>query len=199
MNMRRAMLALLTLLALVVGGVTVNGLFQQLRQDVGRKVFDSLRPGVDVELHAVRFSETRGGGVSKYRLRAESATYSAKGISLVHQIEVSFFDVKGRETMRLRADEGDLAGVDQQVTLRGNVIVTGLTQSFVLKTEELTYRKGEDRLVSDALVTLDSPQGRLKGRGLIVMPHQDRFTLLHDVQGEFGGELIDLKVRRGET
>lgn len=198
MKMRRTIYALLALLTLAVGGIAINGLLQQLRQDGGRKGLDALRPGVDVELRDVRFSETRNG-VHKYLLSAESATYSAKGISQVRRIEVFFYDAQGKETMRLRADSGDLAGVDeQQINLRGDVVLTG-AQGFVLKTEHLTYRKADDRLITDAAVSLESPQGRLRGRGLIAMPQQERLTLLHDVQGEFGGKFVELKAGHGET
>jgi len=196
MNKRRFLVILLVLLVIVVAGVTGRGLLLRLFGGEGRAVIEALQPGVDVELTEIRFSETRLG-VRKYLLAADSATYSAQGISLMKQIEVTFFDADGRETMWLRADEGDLFGNNQTVKLRGDVVMTG-SQGFILKTAYLTYSKEDDRLQTDATVFLESPQGNLRGRGLIVAPEQEHLQLLHDVSGELGARLIEVKPRHGQ-
>ena len=196
MNKRRLFAVLLVLLVIVVAGVTGRGLLLRWGMGEGRAVIEALQPGVDVELTEIRFSETRQG-VRKYLLAADSATYSAHGISLMKRIEVTFFDVSGRETMQLSADEGDLSGNNQSVNLRGDVVLTG-TQGFVLKTDHLTYSKEDDRLQTDATVLLESAQGVLRGRGLIVAPEQERLQLLHDVSGELGARLVELKPRHGQ-
>jgi LPS export ABC transporter protein LptC len=196
MNKRRLFAILLVLLVLVVAGVTGRGLLLRLVKGEGRSVVEALQPGVDVELTEIRFSETRLG-VRKYLLAADSATYSAHGISLMKQIEVTFFDAEGRETMWLRADEGDLFGNNQSVKLRGDVVLTG-SQGFILKTDHLTYSKEDDRLQTDATVIMESPQGILRGRGLIVAPDQERLQLLHDVSGELGARLVEVKPRHGQ-
>ncbi|MBE0503949.1 MAG: LPS export ABC transporter periplasmic protein LptC [Desulfuromonadales bacterium] len=196
MNKRRFLTIFLVLLVLVVAVVTGRGLLLRLLGGEGRAVIEALQPGVDVELTEIRFSETRLG-VRKYLLAADAATYSAHGISLMKQIEVTFFDADGRETMWLRADEGDLFGNNQSVKLRGDVVLTG-AQGFVLKTDYLTYNKEDERLQTDAAVLLESPQGILRGRGLIVAPEQERLQLLHDVSGELGARLIEVKPRHGQ-
>ena len=196
MNKRRLLAILLVLLVLVVIGVTGRGMLLRLVEGEGRAVIEALQPGVDVELTGIRFSETRLG-VRKYLLAADSATYSAHGISLMKQIEVTFFDADGRETMWLRADEGDLFGNNQSVKLRGDVVLTG-SQGFILKTDDLTYNKEDDRLQTDATVLLESPQGILRGRGLIVAPDQERLQLLYDVSGELGARVIEVKPRHGQ-
>lgn len=196
MNKRRILAMLLVILVIIITGFIARGLLIKWNAGRGAAVIEALQPGVDVELTEVRFSETRQG-VRKYLLTAASATYSAHGISLVKQIEVNFFDAGGRETMHLRADEGDLSGNEQEVNLRGDVVLTG-SQGFVLKTDHLTYSKVDDRLQTDATVTLESPQGVLRGRGLIVAPQQERLQLLYDVSGEFGAGLVALKPRRGQ-
>jgi LPS export ABC transporter protein LptC len=196
MNKRRLLAVLLVVLVIVIAGVAGRGLLLRWGVGEGRAVVEALQPGVDVELTEIRFSETRLG-VRKYLLAADSATYSAHGISLMKRIEVTFFDVSGRETMRLRADEGDLSGNNQSVNLRGDVVLTG-TQGFVLKTDHLTYSKEDDRLHTDATVLLESAQGVLRGRGLIVAPEQERLQLLHDVSGELGARLVELKPRHGQ-
>ena len=196
MNKRRLLAVLLFLLVLVVAGVTGRGLLLRLIGGEGRTIIEALQPGVDVVLTGIRFSETRLG-VRKYLLAANSATYSAHGISLMKQIEVTFFDADGRETMWLRADEGDLFGKNQSVKLRGDVVLTG-SQGFILKTDHLTYSKEDDRLQTDATVLLESPQGILRGRGLIVAPEQERLQLLHDVSGELGARLVEIKPRHGQ-
>jgi LPS export ABC transporter protein LptC len=196
MNKRRLFAALLVLLVIVVAGVAGRGLLLHWHAGEGRAVIEALQPGVDVELTGIRFSETRQG-VRKYLLAADSATYSAHGISLMKHIAVTFFDVSGTETMWLRADEGDLSGNNQSVKLRGDVVLTG-AQGFVLKTDHLTYNKEEDRLQTDATVLLESAQGVLRGRGLIVAPEQGRLKLLHDVSGEFGARLVEFKPGHGQ-
>lgn len=196
MNKRRLLAVLLIFLVIVVAGVAGRGLLLRWGVGGGRAVIEALRPGVDVELTEIRFSETRQG-IRKYLLAAASATYSAQGISLMKRIEVTFFDASGRETMRLRADEGDLSGNNQSVNLRGDVVLIG-AQGFVLKTDHLTYSKEDDRLQTDATVLLESAQGVLRGRGLIVSPEQERLQLLHDVSGELGAKLVELKPRHGQ-
>ncbi|PKN13717.1 MAG: LPS export ABC transporter periplasmic protein LptC [Deltaproteobacteria bacterium HGW-Deltaproteobacteria-4] len=196
MNKRRFFAVILLLLVLAVVVVTGRGLLLRWQGGEGRAVIEALQPGVDVELTGIRFSETRQG-VRKYLLAADSATYSAHGISLMYNIEVTFFDTDGRETMWLRADEGDLSGNNQAVKLRGDVVLKG-AQGFVLKTDYLTYNKDDDRLQTDATVLLESAQGVLRGRGLIVAPAQERLQLLHDVSGEFGAGLVKFKPGHGQ-
>jgi LPS export ABC transporter protein LptC len=196
MNKRRLLAVFLVLSVVIVAGFIVRGLLLRWGMSEGQALVTALSPGVDVELTEIRFSETRQG-VRKYLLAAASATYSAHGISSMKRIEVTFFDAGGRETMRLRADEGDLLGTDQAVNLRGDVVLTG-AQGYVLKTEHLTYSKAADRLQTDARVTLESAQGILRGRGLIVAPQQEQLQLLHDVSGELGSSFMALKTRHGE-
>ena len=196
MNKRRFFAVILLILVIAVAVVTGRGLLLHWHRGEGRAVIEALQPGVDVELTGIRFSETRLG-VRKYLLAADSATYSAHGISLMHNIEVTFFDADGRETMWLRAEEGDLSGNNQAVKLRGDVVLNG-AQGFVLKTDHLTYNKEDDRLQTDAAVLLESAQGVLRGRGLIVSPAQERLQLLHDVSGEFGVGLVEFKPGHGQ-
>lgn len=196
MNKRRLLAVLVVVLVIIVAGVTGRGLLLRWGVGEGRAVIEALQPGVDVELTEIRFSETRQG-VRKYLLAADSATYSIHGISLMKSIEVTFFDVSGRETMWLRADEGHLSGNNQSVDLRGDVVLTG-AQGFVLKTDHLTYNKEDDRLQTDATVLLESAQGVLRGRGLIVAPEQERLQLLHDVSGELGARMVEFKPRHGQ-
>lgn len=195
MNKRHLFVVLLALAVIVSGGFVLRGFFLRLGGDGGKTALESLQPGVDVELTGIRFSETRQG-VRKYQLSADSATYSAHGISSMNHIEVIFFDTNGHETMRLRADEGELSGTNQSVNLRGDVVLKG-TQGFVLKTDHLSYSKEDDRLQTNETVLLESAQGVLRGRGLIVAPEKGRLQLLHDVSGEIGGGLIELKSRHG--
>lgn len=185
----RFFVVLLTFLVVIVAGFIVRGVLLHWGVGEGQALVEALQPGVDVELTDIRFSETRQG-VRKYLLAAASATYSAQGISLMHNISVTFFDASGRETMRLRADEGDLAGNEQLVSLRGDVVLTG-AQGYVLKTDHLNYSKADDRLQTDAKVVLESVQGVLRGRGLIVVPEQEHLQLLHEVSGEFAPNLLN--------
>lgn len=196
MNQRRLLLLLLILLLVVVAGVTGRGVLLHLGNGDGRSVVEALQPGVDVELTAIRFSETRLG-VRKYLLAADSATYSVHGISSMKNIRVTFFDASGRETMHLRANEGDFSGNNHSVNLSGDVVLTS-SQGFVLKTDHLSYSKERDRLLTDAKVRLESPQGVLRGRGLIVSPEKEQLQLLHDVNGEFGARFSDLRPGFGQ-
>lgn len=196
MNKRRLFVLFLGLIVVIAAAFLYPGFFMRWGEGGERAVMEALQPGVDVELTEIHFSETRQG-VRKYRLAAESATYSAHGISLMKRIEVTFFDVEGRETMYLRADKGDLSGDNQSVRLRGNVVLRGV-QGFVLTTDHLTYSKEEDRLQTDATVLLESAQGFLRGRGLVVSPEKERLQLLYDVSGELGVGLIELKPKHGQ-
>lgn len=188
---------ILAAIFLILGVGIVSVALHALRQEVTVSTVETLSPGVDVELRGVRFSEMRSG-VRKYLLEADSATYRASGVSLVRDIKVKFFDRDGRETMHLRAEEGDLAGIAQQVTLRGAVVLTG-AKGFVLETDHLVYSKADDQLVTDAPVLLTSPQGRLSGRGLVLYPQKEQLSLLHDVHGEVGIPLAQPNVKRGDS
>lgn len=184
-------------LALLLGSGALVYFTRNLHNDVPTQSVEALRPGVDVELRDVRFSETRSG-VRKYLLEADSATYSATGVSKIQRIAVRFFDRDGRETMRMRADEGDFSGTSQQATVRGSVVLNG-AKGLVLETDHLTYDKGSDLLVTDAVVRLSSPQGRLSGRGLVLHPQQEKLSLLHDVSGEFGGTISSSNDNHGDS
>lgn len=195
MNRRRIFVVPLVLLVIIIAGYIFRGVLSRWGTGAGSADLQALHPGVDVELTEIRFSETRQG-VRKYLLDAASATYSARGISSLKRIVVVFFDASGRETMRLRADEGDLSGNEQLVNLRGDVVLTGV-QGFILRTDHLTYSKADDRLQTDAKVIIESAQGVLRGRGLLAFPQKERLKLLYDVSGEFGAKMVELKPKRG--
>lgn len=184
MTQRRILYGLIALTGLLIGGYAFEGVLRQFGRDAARQFFETLRPDVDVELKGIRFSETAGGH-RKYLLEAESATYSARGVSLVHKIRLSFYDESGRETMQLSARQGDLAEENRKVTIRGDVTLRG-SNGLLLETDHVTYDKTSGQIVTDAVVRLETPQGHLQGRGMIVYPQQERFILLHDIQAQFG-------------
>lgn len=169
---------------LLIVGLLAAALLRNGRGGVAEVDSDPLDRSVDLALRDIRFTETLNG-VRKYRLRAESAAYSAAAENTrVDGIDMVFFSRDGRDIIKVRAPQGELATASGEVTLRGTVEVTG-APGYTLTTEHLVYRKNDDRIITDAPVELRSPQMVLTGRGMLLRVHDQNLVLQEEVRARF--------------
>lgn len=169
---------------LLIVGLLAAALLRNGRGGVAEVDSDPLDRSVDLALRDIRFTETRNG-VRKYRLSAETAAYSAVAENTrVDGIDMVFFSRDGRDIIKVRAPQGELATASGEVTLRGAVEVTG-EQGYTLTTDHLVYRKNDDQIITDAAVVLRSPQMVLTGRGMLLRVHDQKLVLQDKVQAHF--------------
>ena len=102
----------------------------------------------------------------------------------LEDIEVDFYDEKGDHRSVLTARTGSVETKTGDMTARGDVVV--VTDDGVrLETEELRWRKAEDRIVTDAPVRIIREGGEINGIGLDTDPQLKRFRLGSEIEGEW--------------
>jgi len=83
--------------------------------------------------------------------RGDERSYFDEGV------QVDFFDREGRHASRLTANTGTYHQKDESVQGLGNVIVVS-DSGYVMKTERLEYIAATEKIRSDTLVMMISPQ-----------------------------------------
>ncbi|MCK5146400.1 LPS export ABC transporter periplasmic protein LptC [bacterium] len=90
----------------------------------------------------------RYGHMVKYE--GESQSYFDQGV------QVDFFDNNGQHSSRLTADAGEYEEETEEVIGRGNVLVVS-DSGFVMKTERIEYDAALEKIFSDTLVMMITP------------------------------------------
>ncbi len=155
MSARLATLALLA--AVAVGG----GCRPDESPPVATEV---LREGVDWVMIDMDTNLTREG-IRRAYLRADTAEWVTEGEIHMHPVELTFFDVDGREASVITADFGIFYENTEDMEASGSIVVLDRTEDRRLETEALRYVSAEDRLYGDRPFTLWEDGGRTELHG----------------------------------
>jgi len=82
------------------------------------------------------------------------------------------------------AHEGTLVG-DNEVELRGNVVITNPDQAIQLKTEQLRYLTDRQEVTSDVAVIVHKGSDTTQAIGARADLNRNRIELLHRVEGNY--------------
>ncbi len=126
-------------------------------------------------------------GERLYTLEAETAyVYEAdearaSSVSVVKP-RVLFYEADGRVNATLLSDRGAIRSSSEDLVAYGNVVVR-TTDSTALWTDSLAWSNTERLVRTDAAVVVETPKGRVEGRGLVSDAALSRIEILSPVQG----------------
>lgn len=109
-------------------------------------------------------------GEPRWSLSAASATLHDDSKEADLAQPAMEFQKAGRTVSRVHALQGRVHTVTKDVVLSSAVVLEGLEERSVLKTERLEYSSKEDLFHTDADVLVTRPEGVLRGRGLKAKP-----------------------------
>jgi LPS export ABC transporter protein LptC len=123
-------------------------------------------------------------GKRHWRLTAASAaTYRERGVIVARDIGLDFYDEEGRIYSHLTAREGEVATDSNDMTARGNVVVTTENETRI-ETESLRYLTSRKEIVSDDLVTVTRGGDVLSGIGFRSDPSLEQFEFRERVRAQ---------------
>jgi LPS export ABC transporter protein LptC len=122
-------------------------------------------------------------GKRLYTLEAQEAyVYDPAQRVDVTGLKVLFYDEKGGVNSTLVADEGSIYSGNEDLVARGHVIVR-TSDSTKLETDSLAWSNQRRLVRTDADLVIETPKGRIEGRGLVSDAGLNKIDILSPVQG----------------
>lgn len=134
------------------------------------------------EIDAFTLNESCSGKRS-YTLEAQKAyVYDPVQRVDVTGLRVLFYDENGGINSTLVADEGSIYSRNEDLVARGHVIVR-TKDSTVLETDSLAWSNQRRLVRTDADLVIETPKGRIQGKGLVSDAALTKIDILSPVQG----------------
>jgi len=122
-------------------------------------------------------------GKRLYTLEAQKAyVYDPVQRVDVTGLRVLFYDEKGGVNSTLVADEGSIYSRNEDLVARGNVIVR-TSDSTKLETDSLAWSNQRRLVRTDADLVIETPKGRIEGRGLVSDAGLSKIDIMSPVEG----------------
>jgi len=122
-------------------------------------------------------------GKRLYTLEAQEAyVYDPAQRVDVTGLRVLFYDEVGGISSTLVADEGSIYSKNEDLVARGNVIVR-TADSTRLNTDSLVWSNQRRLVRTDADLVIETPKGRIEGKGLVSDAGLTKIDILSPVQG----------------
>lgn len=123
-----------------------------------------LPEGVDMAMLGMDVNMTREG-VRRVRLMADTAQFRSDGEWFLQRMQMTFYDLEGREISVVTADAGTYQENTDDMEAEGSVVVLDRREDQRLETTQLRYVAEEDRLYGDEPFVLYKDNGRTEVRG----------------------------------
>jgi LPS export ABC transporter protein LptC len=134
------------------------------------------------EIDAFTLHES-SSGKRQYTLEAQKAyVYDPAQRVDVTGLRVLFYDDAGGVSSTLVADEGSIYSQNEDLVARGGVIVR-TSDSTTLVTDSLAWSNQRRLVRTDAVLVIETPKGRIEGKGLVSDAALNRIEILSPVQG----------------
>jgi len=122
-------------------------------------------------------------GKRLYTLEAQRAyVYDPASRVDVSDLRVLFYDEVGGVNSTLVAEEGSIYSKNEDLVARGQVVVR-TSDSTVLKTDSLAWSNQRRLVRTDADLVIETPRGRVEGKGLVSDAGLTKIDILSPVQG----------------
>jgi LPS export ABC transporter protein LptC len=122
-------------------------------------------------------------GKRLYTLEAQKAyVYDPAQRIDVNGVRVLFYDEVGGVSSTLVADEGSIYSRDEDLVARGHVIVR-TSDSTLLETDSLAWSNQRRLVRTDADLVIQTPKGRVEGKGLVSDAGLTKIDILSPVHG----------------
>ena len=134
------------------------------------------------EIDAFTLHES-SSGKRLYTLEAQKAyVYDPAQRVDVAGLRVLFYDEVGGITSTLVSDEGSIYSKNEDLVARGHVIVR-TSDSTLLETDSLAWSNQRRLVRTDADLVIQTPKGRIEGKGLVSDAGLTKIDILSPVQG----------------
>jgi len=134
------------------------------------------------EIDAFSLHES-SSGKRQYTLEAQKAyVYDPAERVDVTGLRVLFYDDAGAISSTLVADEGSIYSKNEDLVARGNVVVR-TSDSTRLETDSLAWSNQRRLVRTDADLVIETPKGRIVGKGLVSDAGLTKIDILSPVQG----------------
>ncbi len=90
---------------------------------------------------------------------------------LLKNLKVEFFNKRGSKTTQLTSERGRIDDITQDMYAYDNVVAINDSSKVRLETNELMWRKVDEKIVSDKFVRITSPDEIIEGFGLVSDQH----------------------------
>ncbi len=122
-------------------------------------------------------------GKRLYTLEAQKAyVYDPAQRVDVTGLRVLFYDDAGGIHSTLVADEGSIYSKNEDLVARGHVIVR-TSDSTMLATDSLSWSNQGRQVRTDADLVIETPKGRIEGKGLVSDAGLNKIDILSPVKG----------------
>jgi len=133
-------------------------------------------------VEALTLNET-SSGQRLYTLEAQKAyVYDPAQRIDVTGVRVLFYDEVGGVSSTLVADEGSIYSKNEDLVARGHVVVR-TSDSTELETDSLAWSNQRRLVRTDADLVIQTPKGRIEGRGLVSDAGLNKIDILSPVHG----------------
>ncbi len=133
-------------------------------------------------IEALTLNES-SSGKRLYTLEAQKAyVYDPVQRVDVTGVRVLFFSEAGGVNSTLVADEGSIYSQDEDLVAHGHVVVR-TSDSTLLTTDSLAWDNTRRLVRTDANVVIETPKGRVAGKGLVSDAGLNKVDILSPVQG----------------
>jgi len=134
------------------------------------------------EIDAFTLHES-SSGKRLYTLEAQKAyVYDPAQRIDVTGLRVLFYDEVGGVNSTLVADEGSIYSRNEDLVARGHVAVR-TSDSTLLQTDSLAWSNQRQLVRTDADLVIETPKGRVEGKGLVSDAGLTKIDILSPVQG----------------
>jgi LPS export ABC transporter protein LptC len=134
------------------------------------------------EIDAFTLHES-SSGKRLYTLEAQKAyVYDPAQRVDVSCLRVLFYDEVGGITSTLVSDEGSIYSRNEDLVARGHVIVR-TSDSTLLETDSLAWSNQRRLVRTDADLVIETPKGRIEGKGLVSDAGLTKIDILSPVHG----------------
>lgn len=106
--------------------------------------------------------------------------YAARRVKYLRKMKVNFYDSLQNISTSLVADSGKVDDIVMKFFAVGNVVAVN-DSGTVLKTEELVWRRRDEKIVTDKFVTVTSKKEDLQGYGFESDQHIRNWTVFKPV------------------
>jgi lipopolysaccharide export system protein LptC len=177
----------LAFIAVIVGSVLLGG---QQREPVSQTAVDDTAGNLGYAVRQARVIETGEDGQPLYTLDAALINQPPGQTSRIElqQVQMAFRDANGREWTG-RADSGETTTDVARVELWGDVQVSGSLPGsdtpVRINTEKLSVDTHAHTLKTQELVTVTTPDGKMRSKGLAANLNDGIVHLVSNVHGTY--------------
>ncbi len=120
----------------------------------------------DVLASNVELTEIVGERILWILQAKQAKVYNDRKETWLKDVDVEFYDETGQKSLHLVSDEGTKSDKSGNVVATGNVQATSFVEGIILKTSELMYDAGINKIVSDKHVIIERGNLITSGDGL---------------------------------